>query len=133
MKLIYLASPYSHRDPAVKEARFVHACKAAAWLLTNFPEDNVFAPIPHSHPMAVHGNLRGDWTFWKRIDVDWLHRCNEFMILTLPGWEESTGVTDETAIARTLPNMERFSYLIPSGEGYIVQDNKPVYESLLAA
>ena len=32
--MIYLASPYSHPDPAVREERFREACRAAAKLIS---------------------------------------------------------------------------------------------------
>ena len=31
--VIYLASPYSHPDPAVRQARWLAACEAAAWIM----------------------------------------------------------------------------------------------------
>jgi hypothetical protein len=55
--VIYLASPYSHPNPAVREQRFQAACQAAAALLRS--GQAVFAPIVHSHPLVAYG-LLGD-------------------------------------------------------------------------
>jgi hypothetical protein len=101
MHLTYLAAPYSHRDPEVVEARVVHIARAAAWLLENTGK-NVFSPISHSHPLHKLAGMKGDWNFWCKIDTDWLERSDDVVILTLPGWRESVGVTEETKIATRL-------------------------------
>ena len=60
--MIYLASPYSHPDATVREARFQAACRATASLIRAGHE--VFSPIAHSHPLAAFG-LPTDWSFWE--------------------------------------------------------------------
>lgn len=95
--LVYLACPYSHKDPAVREARF-HAVTRYAARLTN-EGLIVFSPITHSHPMHLIG-LDGDWTFWERVDRVYLGLCHKIFVLKLPGWEESIGVTAEIKIAQ---------------------------------
>lgn len=98
--LIYLASPYSHPNPAVVEQRFQDVSRAAAMMT----QDGlmVFCPIAHSHPMAVYGGLTGNWEFWKAIDTEWIERCSELHLLMLPGWNTSTGVNAEVDIALKL-------------------------------
>ena len=45
MSFIYLATPYSHKDPQVRQNRYEHACKVAGKLME---EGNlVFCPIAH--------------------------------------------------------------------------------------
>jgi len=97
--VIYLASPYSHPDPAVREQRFDTACAAAALLLRD--GYLVFSPIAHSHPLTRFG-LPLDWEFWERFDRQHLERCSELIVLMLPGWTSSRGVLAEIAIAREL-------------------------------
>ena len=97
--MIYLASPYSHPDPAVRERRFRDACRAAAALLRSGRA--VFSPIAHSHPLVAHG-LPTDWSFWEWQDREHLARCDEVMVLMLDGWEESVGVREEIRIAREM-------------------------------
>lgn len=48
--MIYLASPYSHPDPAVEELRFEAACEAACKLMQQ--GHHVFSPIAHTHPVG---------------------------------------------------------------------------------
>lgn len=92
--LVYLASPYSHPDPKIVEARFRAVCKEAARLM----RQGVFlySPIAHTHPLAVYGMLPGSWDFWERYDQMMMDRCDELWILCLDGWQRSTGVTAET-------------------------------------
>jgi nucleoside 2-deoxyribosyltransferase len=106
--MIYLASPYSHPDPAVREQRFRAACRAAVALLRAVQV--VFSPITHSHPLAQHG-LPGNWQFWERYDRAFLERCDEVVVLMLDGWGESVGVQAEIRIAWELGKPVR--YLAP--------------------
>ncbi len=97
--MIYLASPYSHADQSVRECRFHAACCAAARLIRE--GHTVFSPIVHSHPLTKHG-LPGDWDFWNGQSREQLMRCDELVVLTLDGWEESAGVQAEIGIAEEL-------------------------------
>jgi nucleoside 2-deoxyribosyltransferase len=106
--MIYLASPYSHPDPAVREERFHAACHAVAALL--LAGEPAISPIAHSHPLVELG-LPADWTFWQRYDRDLLARCDAVVVLTLDGWETSVGVREEIRIAQELGKPVR--YLAP--------------------
>lgn len=90
--LCYLASPYSHPDPAVRQIRFQVACEATAYLMRQGM--HVFSPIVHSHPLASYGLPEG-WDFWRGPDSHFLSLCQRFVVLMLPGWRESIGVQDE--------------------------------------
>jgi hypothetical protein len=103
--LVYLASPYSHSDPAVREARFQAVCRCAAEMMRG--GDHVFSPIVHGYALETHG-LPGDWAFWQNYDRLMLSRCNELAVLCLPGWRESVGVRAEIDIAGRLGLPARF-------------------------
>jgi hypothetical protein len=60
--MIYLACPYTHPNPAVREQRFEAACVATASLMRS--GKTVFSPIVHSHPL-VHYGLPIEWEFWQ--------------------------------------------------------------------
>ena len=94
--MIYLASPYSHPDAAVREARFRDACRAAAKLMRL--GHVVFSPIAHGHCICEHG-LPTDWRFWEPFERFQLERCDEVVVLMLDGWRESVGVQAEIRIA----------------------------------
>jgi hypothetical protein len=97
--LIYLASPYSHPDPMVREARFQAACRQAAELMRC--GISVFSPIVYSHSIVAYG-LPADWATWERLDRAILEICSEVLVLALDGWRESEGVQAEIEVAKRL-------------------------------
>ena len=98
-RLVYLASPYTASDPAVRQARFESVCRAAAQLIRQGL--TVFSPISHSHAICQHG-VPLDWQFWQQHDMAFLSVCDEVMVLKLDGWELSVGVQAEIAAAKAL-------------------------------
>jgi len=97
--MIYLASPYTHPDPVVREERFRAVCRLAADIMRC--GIHVFSPIAHSHPIAKHG-LPLDWEFWREYNFEFLRRCSALWVLMLDGWQESEGVQAEIKRAREL-------------------------------
>lgn len=98
--LTYLASPYSHPDPAVREARFVAVCKVAGEMMGR--GHVVYSPIAHSHPIAMHCDLPKDWLFWGKQDRTMIALCDRVVVLTIDGWQESTGVQAEIEYAKSI-------------------------------
>lgn len=97
--MIYLASPYSHDDPDIREERFEAVCGVAAELMAEHIV--VFSPIAHTHPIAEHGNLDGmDADFWLKFDKEFILRSEVVWVLMLDGWRESYGVNWETEFAK---------------------------------
>lgn len=97
--MIYLCSPFTHSDPAVREARFRAARRQAAEMFRcGIP---VFSPIVYSHAMAAY-NLPLEWDFWERFDRVFLQACDEVWVLPLDGWRKSRGVQAEIALARQM-------------------------------
>jgi len=96
--LTYLASPYSSPDGMLRLMRYEINIHATAYLITT-QGWNVFSPIVHSHPLAVIAGMNGDWNFWREIDRGYLQVSERLVVLRLPGWEESIGVTAERHIA----------------------------------
>ena len=97
---IYLATPYSDPDPAVMESRFDTACRVAGALMAK--GHLVFSPIAHTHPIAVRCELRREWEFWQRYDYAMLMAADRLLVVKMPGWEQSKGVTAEIRIAREM-------------------------------
>lgn len=108
-ELIYMASPYSHPQIAVREERFEEACEATAILFQL--GRIVFSPIAHTHPLVKYGLPEGDWEFYEENDLAVLRRCTSLMVLELPGWSESKGVAAEIRAARILSVPEWHSSL----------------------
>lgn len=98
--MIYLATPYSHPDPAVRQARFDAVNRVAAELIQTGA--HVFSPISQSHPIALIGDLPTSWEYWESYDKAILSICDQLNVLMLPGWYESVGVAAEIRIAEEL-------------------------------
>jgi hypothetical protein len=98
--LSYLGVPYSHPDPAVREARYRAVNKQAAKLMR--AGHMVFSPISHCHPIAKDYDLPTDWEYWKTFARTYLGYSHTLYILCLDGWEESVGVTGEIEIAKEM-------------------------------
>lgn len=94
--MIYLASPYTHPDPAVRVARFEAACLATVTLVR--AGHAVFSPIVHSHALVAHG-LPIEWDFWERLDREHLMHSDVVLVLMLDGWRVSAGVRNEIRLA----------------------------------
>lgn len=91
--MIYLASPYSHEDPAVREHRFRVVCRVAARLMRH--GHLIFSPIAHSHCIAEAGGLPTGWTFWEEYDRRMMRACDEVWVVMMEGWDRSQGVKAE--------------------------------------
>lgn len=98
---IYLASPYTHPDPAVRQMRFEQACQAAAKLM--LAGHAVFSPIAHSHSVETIGIQQvKNGAFWKSQDIPLLRHASKLMVLKLDGWLESSGIGWEMDTAHAL-------------------------------
>lgn len=98
--LTYLAAPYSHKKPEVMAIR--EALIAAATSFLSKDGHTIYSPITHSSRIAVAGRIESSWDKWKYHDLDVLARCDQLLVLTLPGWDLSTGVGAEIEYAEEL-------------------------------
>ena len=97
--MIYLASPYWHPDPAIRNQRFRAACRATSALLRD--GHTVFSPVVFGHSLASF-DIPAGWEFWEPHDRFHLQQASALVVLTLDGWQESVGVQAEIGIARAL-------------------------------
>jgi hypothetical protein len=95
--LVYLASPYSNPDPAVRIQRFEEACKAAGYLMKQGLA--VFSPIAHSHSIEMFFDKIEPGPFWMKQDIPVLRHCSRMYILALDGWTSSKGIAEEIEVA----------------------------------
>lgn len=95
--MTYLAVPYSHPDPKIREARFA-ASNCAAYRLMQRGEV-VFSPISHSHPIEAASGVIGDHEFWAKQDDAFQAHATKVAVLMIDGWKESRGVQREIKLA----------------------------------
>lgn len=105
--MVYLACPYTAKDAQdeaeaeeIREARFRTVSAVAGMLMKQGVI--VFSPITHSHIIANEQEMPTTWKFWREQDLEFLKRSQRLVVLTLPGWEESEGVTEEIKTAKQL-------------------------------
>ena len=98
--MIYLASPYSSDDPAVKQYRHDRAAEFVA----DFFNINcfIFSPIVYCHTLSLTNNLDGTFETWQRFNFHMLTQCMSLWVLQLEGWDTSKGVTQEISWAKEL-------------------------------
>lgn len=110
-KRIYIASPYSHVDPAVREKRFKDVTEIAAHLFVRY--DCVFLlPITQGHLLAQLGEIESDFERWKTQSLGMLSVCDEMWVIMLNGWKKSKGVGEEIKFAKE--NKIKLRYINPS-------------------
>lgn len=130
--MIYLASPFWHKDKEVREFRTSMAVSATI----DFIKSGlcVFSPIAYIKSLVHVAEKNGvycdfesghNWEFWRKIDFNYVARCSELWVLCLPGWIDSVGVRDEIKFAEQL---NKPIYLVNP-----IELNKTVYSYLYKA
>ena len=102
--VLYLACPYSHPDPTMREYRYSTVNRVAAQLMK--AGIVVFSPLSHSVPIARHiPELEMSHKFWMDQDLPLLRLCDEVLIVGLDDWTKSQGVKSEMfeALANAKP------------------------------
>lgn len=110
--MIYLASPYSHKDPVIKKTRFLLAEQATAALINQ--GYLVWSPIVHCYEMAMKYQMPDDAEFWKRYNFDFIRRCDSMYVLDIDGWQDSKGVMMELKLANEM--LLNVAWTTPEGE-----------------
>jgi hypothetical protein len=111
----YLASPYSHPDESVRQARYELAMAATVWLTRQ--RIWTYSPIVSWHEAAQLHALPTDAAFWLDANSDAQLACRDgTIVLCLPGWKESKGVTGEISFA--LRHNLSLVELLPVGDSW---------------
>lgn len=97
--LVYLAAPYTHALPRVREMRFELATRCAAWLMACGIA--VFSPLTHGHPVSelTHAYAHHHW---DAVNDRLLAACDAVLVLDLSVTKKSEGVRREVDLARRL-------------------------------
>lgn len=98
--LIYLASPYTHSDPATRRLRAERAAEVACQLINK--GHHVISPIAFFHFVATCGSLPTVFEYWLELNRKILSICGELWIIQMEGWIASMGIAAEIRIAKEL-------------------------------
>ncbi len=96
--MIYVASPYSHPDLAVRGDRYQKVMDYCYHCLLN--KINVYSPILHFHAMSLRFQLPATQEPYHRHNVEMMEICEDMHVLALDGWRESRGLADEIRFFR---------------------------------
>ena len=110
--MYYLASPYWHPKPTVRSWRHKSVTQVAAYLIYK-RKVCIYSPLTHNVPLAEliedRYNIKSGMgeelghEFWVHVmDLPILRKCDRLIVLQLPGWEESRGVSEEILAAKTI-------------------------------
>ena len=104
MKLVYIASPYSHDDSRIVNDRFDKVRDYTASLMQSIYDTGCvpFSPILHCHEMAQVHDLPKGHEYWMVVDKTILRHCDELWVYMLDGWQESAGIKMEIEFAESL-------------------------------
>ena len=91
--MIYLASPYTHGDPWIEEARVT----ATAVIASHFIEQGfpIFAPTLHGHFIEQESMTELKYSKWLEHGAQFLRIATELWVMDLPGWNKSSGIDFE--------------------------------------
>lgn len=95
----YLATPYTHPDPAIRAARAQMAEELSALLMLQLGVIS-WSPIAYYHAMSLRHDLPTDFEYWEEIDLSYLSRMGALIVGQMSGWQESKGVSAEIEFAR---------------------------------
>lgn len=102
--LLYLATSYSHPEPAKRAARANLASECAAWLMRK--GWSVVSPLSMGHAIikadSEAGDLASDFQVWREPCLRMLEMSDALVVLMLDGIRESVGVAAEIDHARKL-------------------------------
>lgn len=121
LPLAYIASPYSHKDSKIREARYQQICEVTKRLALK-GEYAVYSPIAHWHPIAIAVGLPTDAMFWKSQNEGIIGASSCVIVVKMDGWRESIGVEMEIRFANR--NHIKVIYISPneSGEENQIED-----------
>jgi len=97
----YLAVPYTHDNPNVRDQRYKRVTEYATHLIKQGKV--IYSPITTTHALIKFApDIGTQWGFWKKFDSVYIPFCRELHILTMIGWRESVGVTEEKKMFKAL-------------------------------
>lgn len=96
----YLASPYSHPDPEVREQRAIAVNDFSGKLLA--AGVHVYATIWMTHRAAVHHDLPKDHLFWLAFNKAFIDPSAGIIVCDIPGWQDSKGCQQEIEYCKSI-------------------------------
>ena len=107
---VYLACPFSHKNPMVRKRRVFISTMCAAMILKN--GYMVYSPLTHTSSIAefLPPENECSWKYWKDISLTFVDWADELWVIMLNGWQKSIGVAAEIKHANKNQMKTRYYY-----------------------
>lgn len=122
MSYLYIASPYTHDDPRMRQWRYEAVRDFAAFLTKQRTWS--FCPIMHSHDMTLHHQFPHIFEFWHDWNCSMIYPSSGIVVFQIEGWNTSRGVKAEIEYAQEIGRPIVYSKV--TWPGYVHPDN-PVF------
>ena len=123
MRLVYLAGPYSHQDKDIVQQRVNNYAAAVAYFMNTAENIYVFSPVLQCFHVANRHKLPHDFSFWAERDFFMIKKSTAMWVLTLDGWQESYGLSQELEYAESI-NRD-ILYVVQDSDTFHLRDSKP--------
>lgn len=100
MAVVYVSAPYTSDDPEVVEHRMSVVSQYCMYLIKN--GHTPISPLNMGVSIAQYTGTDTTFETWSFYCKKLIDTCDAVHLLTLEGWEESAGVTQEYEWARGL-------------------------------
>lgn len=91
--MIYLAAPYFHLDNDIIQHRME---KVYSFMASRLKQgEHILTPLAMHEVVIRQSDIPNDFEYWGKYCLDLLSRCDKMIVLKLPGWEASRGVSQE--------------------------------------
>lgn len=98
--MIYIASPYTHPNPAIRAERFIAVREYTHRLMQS--GQIVFSPIVYGHQFSEIFAMPFEAEPWEEFNHGILKICHKVHVLMLNGFLESKGIKAEVDYALSL-------------------------------
>lgn len=105
--IIYLASPYTDKDPSIQTLRYDDTVSFVTLMLTHGVV--IFSPIVYCHNLALRYNLPTDARYWMPFNRVMQLHCKALWVYKLDGYQHSKGVLQELLYAEKIN--QRIAYI----------------------
>jgi hypothetical protein len=99
--MIYVAAPYTHADLNVVKQRMLVFANVMAKLIAD-GEHPVSPLMNHFLTDYVETSFPLTWDYWQEYSLALLKNCTEMYVITVDGWDQSTGVRAEIEMAERM-------------------------------
>ncbi|CAH7418700.1 conserved hypothetical protein [Vibrio chagasii] len=103
----YLASVYSYGAKTDSDVDTLTRDERASYVMSRLKDmivsgGTVYSPIAHWHQMSKEHGLPNEYAFFQRVDRAFIDKSDGVVVLKMPHWEKSEGITDEINYAESL-------------------------------